>query len=268
MPESFFGWVVFLLDEYGPLFIKGTLNTLLIAIVATIIGFGIGLLVAIIRTIPKDPKDNILKKLILKILSIILAVYVEVFRATPMMVQAVLIYYGSLQFFGIDMQPVFAGIFIVSINTGAYMAEVVRGGIISIDKGQTEGAQSIGMTHWQTMIYVVLPQAIRNIMPSVSNEFVINIKDSAVLSVISVSELFFMSRSAAGTYARFFEAFFICSIIYFVINFIITRILLFVEKKMDGSDSFVITGSQNMSAKDIESFNNKVKETHNRRGGL
>ncbi len=251
MPESFFGGVLYILEQYGPLFLQGALYTILIAIAGTIVGFLIGALVAVIRTIPIRPKDNIFKKILLKIARGILTAYVEVFRTTPMMVQAMLIYYGSAEMFGLDMSPLVAGIVVVSINTGAYMAEIVRGGIISVDSGQTEGAQSIGMTHWQTMIHVILPQALRNIMPSIGNEFVINIKDSSVLSVISVSELFFITKSAAGTFVRFFEAAFIACVIYLVINFTITRILLMIEKRMDGPASYNLRGSQNMTAEEM-----------------
>lgn len=252
MPETFLGWIGYLITEYWPLFLQGAGTTLLIAIVGTIVGFVIGTLVAIVRTIPIHRNDHILKKVLLKIARGILTIYVEVFRATPMMVQAMLIYYGSLQYFGVDMSPIFAGIVIVSINTGAYMAEIVRGGIISIDIGQTEGAQSIGMTHWQTMLHVIMPQALRNIMPSIGNEFVINIKDSSVLSVISVAEMFFMTKSAAGTFFKYFEAFTIACLVYFVFNFTITRILLRIEKKMDGPSSYSIQGSQNMSAEEMK----------------
>ena len=127
------------------------------------------------------------------------------------------------------------------------MAEIVRGGIISVDKGQTEGAMSIGMTHWQTMTSIVLPQAVRNIMPSIGNEFVVNIKDSSVLNVISVSELFFTAKSAAGTYLKYFEVFFIAGAIYLVLTFTVTRILRLIERRMDGPDTYVITGSQSDS---------------------
>ncbi len=259
MPDAFLDRIIFLLGKYGSLFLQGTGTTLLIAIVGTIIGFMIGTLVAIVRTIPIQSKDNIIKKVLLKCARGILTAYVEVFRTTPMMVQAMVIYYGSMELFGLDMSALFAGIFIVSINTGAYMAEIVRGGIISIDAGQTEGAQSIGMTHWQTMLHVVMPQALRNIMPSIGNEFVINIKDSSVLSVISVTELFFITKSAAGTFATFFEPAAIACVIYFVINFTITRILLKIERKMDGPDSYVI-GSQNMTAEEMKLITKKKTE--------
>ena len=247
MPSTFFGWVGFLAKQYGPLFLRGTANTLLIAVTGTILGFLLGLLVAIARTIQLDPKASAWKRVPVKILHAVLGVYIEVFRGTPMIVQAMVIYYGALQYLGLDMPRLVAAIFIVSINTGAYMAEIIRGGIISIDKGQTEAAHSIGLTHWQTMVSVVLPQAIRNIMPSIGNEFVVNIKDSSVLNVISVTELFFQAKSATGAYFRYFETYFIIALIYLTLTFSITRILRLIEKKMDGPENYVIHGSQSDS---------------------
>ena len=247
MPTTFFGWVGFLAKEYGGLFLRGTGTTLLIAISGTVLGFLLGLLVAIARTIELGPRAPKWKKALLKIVHGILTVYIEVFRGTPMIVQSMVIFYGAQQALGIAMPRLAAAIFIVSINTGAYMAEIIRGGIISIDKGQTEAAHAIGLTHWQTMVSVVLPQAIRNIMPSIGNEFVVNIKDSSVLNVISVTELFFQAKSAAGTYFRYFETYFIIAVIYLVLTFSITRILRFIEKKMDGPENYMIHGSQSDS---------------------
>ena len=244
MPSTFFGWVGFLAKQYGPLFLRGTANTLLIAVTGTILGFLLGLLVAIARTIHLGPKASAWKRVPVKILHAVLGVYIEVFRGTPMIVQAMVIYYGALQYLGLDMPRLVAAIFIVSINTGAYMAEIIRGGIISVDSGQKEAAHAIGMTHWQSMVHVVLPQAVRNIMPSIGNEFVVNIKDSSVLNVISVSELFFMSKSAAGAYLRYFEVFFITACIYLVLTFTVTRLLRLLERKMDGSKTYTICGSQ------------------------
>ena len=247
LPTTFLGWVSLLLEKYGPLFLSGAGYTMLIAIVGTAAGFALGLLVAIVRTIPVSGKDSWIKKTGLKIASVILNVYIEVFRGTPMIVQAMVIYYGAMMYMGLRMPALGAAMFIISINTGAYMAEIIRGGIISVDKGQKEAAHAIGMTHWQSMVHVVLPQAVRNIMPSIGNEFVVNIKDSSVLNVISVSELFFVSKSAAGTYARYFEAFFITAVIYFVLTFTVTRLLRLLEKKMDGGKSYTICGSQSAS---------------------
>lgn len=250
LPTSFFGWVGFILEKYGSLFLSGVGVTLTVAITGTVLGFLIGLVVAILRTIPTPPNAPWYKRIPLKCLYGILSVYIEVFRGTPMIVQAMVIYYGSMSI-GLRMPVLGAAIFIVSINTGAYMAEIIRGGIISVDKGQKEAAHAIGMTHWQSMIYVVLPQAVRNIMPSIGNEFVVNIKDSSVLNVISVNELFFMSKSAAGTYLRYFEVFFITACIYLALTFTVTRLLRLLERKMDGKTNYIIYGSQSDSKASI-----------------
>lgn len=234
-----FDWIIRLLKEYGSLFLKGTGYTMAMAVAGTLIGLFIGLFIGVYRTIP-SPKNKGLRVL-KKAGDAIVSAYVELFRGTPMLVQALLFYYGFLS--KMEM-PLFSAIIIISINTGAYMAEIVRGGIISVDKGQFEGAHAIGMTHGQTMLHVVLPQAMRNIMPSIGNECVVNIKDSSVLSVISVTELMFMSKSAGGTYFQFIPAYLICAAIYFVLTFTVTRLLRLVERKMEGSKNYTVFGSQ------------------------
>ena len=244
--KTFWDWVSAIVSNYGQMFLSGAGTTMLIAITGTIIGFLIGLIVAVVRTIPVLPQDNMAKKVILKIANAILAIYIEVFRGTPMMVQAMIVYYGLMEAFKIDLDPLTAGILIVSINTGAYMSEIVRGGIESIDQGQFDAAHAIGMTHWQTMTNVILPQAIRNILPATGNEFVINIKDTSVLNVISVTELFFATKTVKGIALRTFETFFVAGVIYLVLTFTVTRILRFIEKKMDGDDTYTIMASSSM----------------------
>ena len=188
---TFFTDVWDILRQYHSFILKGVGITMLISLVGTIAGFLIGLLTGMIRTAPK-PKSLGLR-ILRRVIDAIITVYVEIFRGTPMMVQAMVIYWGYAFASGGNTLPLIpSGILIVSINTGAYMAEIVRGGIISIDKGQFEGATSIGMSHSQTMLHVILPQVVRNILPSVSNEFVINIKDTSVLNVIGVTELYYL----------------------------------------------------------------------------
>jgi len=235
-------WVVKIVQNNWPMFIRGAGVTLEISIIGTILGSIIGLLIGVIRTIPIPERKA--KGIILKVINGILSVYIEIFRGTPMIVQAMVIYYGSALAFNIDMNKIVAGIFIVSINTGAYMSEIVRGGIVSIDKGQFEAADAIGMNHFQTMFNVVLPQVIRNILPATGNEFVINIKDTSVLNVIAVSELFFQTKSIAGNNYRYFETFFVASVLYFVMTFTVTRILRFVERKLDGPEDYIMIGNQ------------------------
>nr|WP_309100633.1 amino acid ABC transporter permease [Fredinandcohnia onubensis] len=236
-----FEWVIKIIIENWPMFLRGAGLTLLIALIGTIFGAMIGLLAGVVRTIPMPERG--VNKLFLKVINAILSIYIEFFRGTPMIVQAMVIYYGSALAFGIDMNVFVAAIIVVSINTGAYMAEYVRGGIVSIDKGQFEAAQAIGMNHFQTMWNVVLPQVIRNILPATGNQFVINIKDTSVLNVISVTELYFVTKSISGNNFRYFESFFVACMIYFVMTFIVTRILLYFERKLDGSDNYTMIGN-------------------------
>lgn len=237
-----FEWIIKIIETNWPMFLRGAGVTLLIALIGTIFGALIGLLAGIIRTIPIPEKGA--KKGFLKFINIILSVYIEFFRGTPMIVQAMVIYYGSAAAFGWQMNPIIAGVVIVAINTGAYMAEIVRGGIISVDTGQYEAAQAIGMNHVQTMTHVVMPQVVRNILPATGNQFIINIKDTAVLSVISVTELFFQTKTVAGNNFRYFEAFFIVCIIYFILTYAVTLILRYFERKLDGPDNYTVVGNQ------------------------
>ena len=237
-----FEWIVKIISNNWPMFIRGAGMTLLISMVGTIIGSTIGLLVGVIRTIPMPERG--IKRIMLKAINAILFVYIEIFRGTPMIVQAMVIYYGSALAFGINMNRIYAAIFIVSINTGAYMSEIIRGGIVSIDKGQFEAAQAIGMNHIQTMISVIIPQVIRNILPATGNEFVINIKDTSVLNVISVTELYFQTKSVSGNNFRYFETFFVACILYFIMTFTITRILRYIERKLDGPDNYIMYANQ------------------------
>ncbi len=234
-------WMIKIIETNWPMFLRGAGVTLLIALIGTIFGALIGLLAGIIRTIPIPERGA--KKGLLKFINIILSVYIEFFRGTPMIVQAMVIYYGSAAAFGWQMNPIIAGVVIVAINTGAYMAEIVRGGIISVDAGQYEAAQAIGMDHVQTMTHVVMPQVIRNILPATGNQFIINIKDTAVLSVISVTELFFQTKTVAGNNFRYFEAFFIVCIIYFILTYAVTLVLRYFERKLDGPDNYTVVGN-------------------------
>lgn len=238
MPETFFGWVVFLLQQYGPVLLKGAVVTLLLAVVGTFIGCIIGLIVGVIQTIPLEDNESAVKRIAVRCLQRLLDAYVEIFRGTPMIVQAMVVYYGAMSLFDIDMSPLFAGFLVVSINTGAYMAETVRGGIESVDPGQKEAAIAIGMDHIQTMRCVILPQALRNVMPQLGNNLIINIKDTSVLNVISVTELYFASKSAAGVYYKYFEIFFITCVVYFIMTFTASRLLRWAESKMDGPKDY------------------------------
>ena len=235
-------------DMYGSQFLVGARNTLIIALISTVLGSLIGLGIAIYRSIPVDKKRKPVSYVFYKLFDLVIIAYIEIFRGTPMMVQSMLIFYGSKLFFDIDMSPMFAALLIVSVNTGAYLSEVFRGGIMGVDKGQGEAAKAIGMSHYQSMTTVILPQAIRNTLPALGNEFVINIKDTSVLNVIAVTELFFVTRSAAGSTYMTFQSFLIASVIYFVMTFVTTRLLRLIERYMSGSTSYRVHESSTMPA--------------------
>lgn len=240
---SFFSDILDIITEYHSYLLSGVGYTMLIALIGTVAGLIIGLFTGIVRTIPMSKNRAVY--FLQKIVGIIITVYVEIFRGTPMMVQAMVIYWGYAFMNGGNTLPLIpAGIFIVSINTGAYMAEIVRGGIISIERGQFEGAYSVGMTHWQTMIYVIIPQVIRNILPSVSNEFVINIKDTSVLNVIGVTELYYFAGVIKTFNFQTFQTYTVICVIYFILTFTVTRLLRLAEKKLDGNSNYTICGSQ------------------------
>jgi len=252
--RTFWDWVFFIIERYGEWFIRGAGTTLAIALAGTIIGFFIGLVIGVIRTIPldKNTKKHSPKRCLLRAVDFLLSCYIEIFRGTPMMVQAMVIYYGIAEVFGIFIPNFQAGIVIVSINTGAYMSEIIRGGIKSIDKGQTEAAHALGMSHVQTMVSVVLPQAVRNILPATGNEFIINIKDTSVLNVISVTELFFMTRSVQGAIFRTYEVFLVTGVIYLFLTITATRSLRLLERRLDGPAGYTIYGSISMTDSQIK----------------
>lgn len=241
-------WTIFM--ENWPAYLRGTANTLLISLTGTIIGLLIGLLVGVVRTIP-TAKSGI-KNTVLKVANWLLNAYITIFRGTPMIVQAMVVYYGTSILWNWNLTPLSAAFFIVSINTGAYISEVVRGGIISVDPGQFEAARAIGMNHWQTMKEIVMPQVFRNILPAVGNEFVINVKDTSVLNVISVNELYFTSSTIAGNSFRYFETFFITAVIYFILTVTITAVLRMIERKLDGSQNFVLVGGNQEQVKALK----------------
>ena len=223
--------------------LNGIWTTIWLSMVGTIIGLVIGLLFITIKKV--EIKDNECEfiKFIKRIGITFVDVYVTVFRGTPMMVQAIIIYYflpGILSsIFKIDQQVLneilsvsIAGVITVTLNTTAYLTEVLRGGIESLNKGQMEAARSLGMSRRKANLYIILPQAIKNSLPSICNEFIINIKDTSVLSVISVMDLFFVIDSINGRNASQ-DGIFIAAIIYLFLTFVISKLLRLLEKRMN-----------------------------------
>lgn len=231
-------WNIFVDNQEN--FFRGARMTLIIALTGTIVGVVIGLLVGIIRTIPK-PKNRVMGWVV-GFIKWLMSAYISIFRGTPMIVQAMVIYFGTSILWSWNITPLTASLLIVSINTGAYMSEVIRGGIVSIDKGQYEAAQAIGMNHWQIMQNVIIPQAFRNVLPSIGNEFVINIKDTSVLNVISMNELYFTTNTIAGQNYRYFETFFVTAVIYYVLTFVVTQILKLLERYLEGNANYQLIG--------------------------
>ena len=208
---SFFEQIVYLIKNYYKTFLSGLGITILLAVVGTFVGLILGMILALGR------------KLCL--------IYIEVFRGTPMMVQALIIFFGGYAL-GITWNPIICGLVIISLNTAAYMAEIVRSGINSVDNGQIEAARSLGMTHLQTMFHVVWPQALKNAIPTIGNELIVNIKDSSVLNIITVSELFMAGKIAATTYMTV-ASYTIVALIYLALTLVSSLLLKILEKHMD-----------------------------------
>ena len=225
--------------RYGTVYLTGIGNTLILATVATLIGCIIGFICGILQTIPYGPGDFWLKRVLLKLLRIVIRIYVEVFRGTPMILQAVFIYYGMPYFFGVSFKDIWTvSILVVSINTGAYMAESVRGGIMSIDPGQFEGARAIGMNHFQTMLYIILPQTLRNIMPQIGNNYIINVKDTSVMFIIGFQDFFAVHKMVSGAVFKYFPSAFLEMGGYLFLTLLASFLLRRLEKKLSGSGNY------------------------------
>jgi len=233
--------IVKLWSNYGAVYLNGMWKTFSLAVICTLVGCLIGFLCGILQTIPCAKTDNIAKRGLLGVLRAVIRIYVEVFRGTPMILQAVFVYYGLPYFTGnaVHWSSVWLAAFtVVSINTGAYMAETVRGGIISVDPGQTEGAKAIGMTHFKTMLFVILPQALRSIMPQIGNNFIINLKDTSVMFIIGYTEFFATHKAVVGATFLYFPSATVEMAGYLFMTLVSSFLLRWWEKKLDGSDSY------------------------------
>lgn len=238
-PTTSIEWMLFLANKYQKMFWEGTKLTLKIAVVGTLLGFILGFAIGIIQDVKINKGDFFLKKILVRLIKAISAIYVEIFRDTPMIVQAMVIYYG-LRTSGVEMDTEVAGVLITVLNTGAYMAETVRAGIGSIELGQREGAWALGMSPMKTMFNIVLPQAVKNILPEMCNTFSTNLKMTSVLNVIAVQELFMAAKTVGGNYYRYYEAYMVIAVIYFVLCFFFNKVFKFVEKKMQGTKDYAL----------------------------
>ena len=254
---KFFEDIIGILQKYGMTYLTGAGNTLLLALIGTVAGCIIGFAVGTVQATPLP--DGKVKRVLMKIVRAILRGYVELFRGTPMIAQAVFVYYGIFYMGGFTTAWI-ASMIVVSINTGAYMAETVRGGIMSIDQGQFEGAKAIGMTHGQTMINVVLPQALKNILPQIGNNFIINIKDTSVMSIISFVDLFNVHKSVVGSNYMFFPSIVITLAIYLTMTVVSSVLLRWWEDKLAGDANYDIVNTKDTLAQTSGLYRAKKKE--------
>ena len=218
------------LPEYMPYFIEGIKWTLLISFISVLVGAILGAIICFM----KMSKFEIFK---IKPLKVMATIYVEIIRGTPMILQIMIAFVAFDELLGLNVQPLTAGIIAVSLNSAAYVSEIIRGGIDAVDKGQLEAARSLGMNKTKAMRLIILPQAIRNILPAIGNEFVTVIKESSMASVIGVGELMYASKVVRGATFRSFEPLIVAAAFYFVITFALGRALNYVERRMKVSDS-------------------------------
>lgn len=237
MEKNTIEWIALLLQEYGTYFWRGTAVTLETSIIGTLLGLILGYSMGIIQSTPIASEDSLAKKIYYRAVKAVCNAYVQIFRGTPMMVQAMIVYYGLRQF-GLDITSFAAALLVILLNTGAYMAETVRGGILAIDNGQFEGGKALGMSHFTIMFKVVLPQAFRNLIPEMGNLFITNLKMTSVLNVIGIAELYFATKTAANTYYRYFEAFLITGAIYFILCTIFSKLLSILEARMKDKNDY------------------------------
>lgn len=210
--------------EYKDFFITGTFYTLLIALITVIGGTVLGMFLSLLK----------LSKY--KVLRFISSTYIELLRGTPILIQLYLIYFGLPQVSDVRFSPLAAGILTLCLNSGAYVAEIIRAGIMAVDKGQMEAARSLGMPLWRAMFVVVIPQAIKNILPALANEFIVIIKESSIASIIGVNELMYNTDTIRGNTFRPMEPLLITTCIYFTMTFTLSKIVGYFERRM-GDDS-------------------------------
>ena len=244
-----FNDIIRLWQDAAPQYLKGAGDTLLLAVVATAVGCLIGLFCGILQTLSYSKNDFWLKKAVINVIKAVVRVYVEVFRGTPMILQAVFIFFGLPYLTGnaLRFDVITAAYIVVSVNTGAYMAETVRGGILSIDKGQTEGAMAIGMNHFQTMVKVILPQTLRNIIPQIGNNLIINIKDTSVMFIIGYAELFAAHKSYVGATYLYFPSAVVTMVMYLIMTAVCSVLLRLWEHLMDGPENFNLATTDSLA---------------------
>ena len=212
------------ISKYGSFFLKGIKITILISLIGVALGSILGAFVALMK----------LSKI--KIISWIASIYIEILRGTPMLVQVFIVFFGITAALGLDISALVCGTIALGINSSAYIAEIIRAGINAVDKGQMEAARSLGLNYRQTMKSVIMPQAIKNILPALGNEFVTLIKESSIVSTIGVGEIMFNAQVVQGISFDPFTPLIVAAALYFVLTFVLTRIMNMIEGRLNASD--------------------------------
>lgn len=212
------------ISKYGSFFLKGIKITILISLIGVALGSILGAFVALMK----------LSKI--KIISWIASIYIEILRGTPMLVQVFIVFFGITPALGLDISALVCGTIALVINSSAYIAEIIRAGINAVDKGQMEAARSLGLNYRQTMKSVIMPQAIKNILPALGNEFVTLIKESSIVSTIGVGEIMFNAQVVQGISFDPFTPLLVAAALYFVLTFVLTRIMNMIEGRLNASD--------------------------------
>lgn len=212
------------ISKYGSFFLKGIKITILISLIGVALGSILGAFVALMK----------LSKI--KIISWIASIYIEILRGTPMLVQVFIVFFGITAALGLDISALVCGTIALIINSSAYIAEIIRAGINAVDKGQMEAARSLGLNYRQTMKSVIMPQAIKNILPALGNEFVTLIKESSIVSTIGVGEIMFNAQVVQGISFDPFTPLLVAAALYFVLTFVLTRIMNMIEGRLNTSD--------------------------------
>lgn len=212
------------ISKYGSFFLKGIKITILISLIGVALGSILGAFVALMK----------LSKI--KIISWIASIYIEILRGTPMLVQVFIVFFGITAALGLDISALVCGTIALVINSSAYIAEIIRAGINAVDKGQMEAARSLGLNYRQTMKSVIMPQAIKNILPALGNEFVTLIKESSIVSTIGVGEIMFNAQVVQGISFDPFTPLLVAAALYFVLTFVLTRIMNMIEGRLNASD--------------------------------
>lgn len=215
--------------EYMPYYFEGIKYTLLISFVAVLFGAVFGSLLFYM----KSSNFHIWK---IKPLKIIAVAYIEIIRGTPMILQIFIVYAGAEPFFGMDLSALQAAFVAIALNSAAYVSEIVRAGIDAVDKGQMEAARSLGMKRSTAMMLIVVPQAVRNILPAIGNEFVAVIKESSMASVVGVGELMYAAKIVQGSTYRSLEPLIVAAGFYFILTFTLGRVISLIERRMKVSD--------------------------------